>query len=65
MGMVVVAALAANAAGGPPVVNDHRSLPGQLARHLRQTIYSILGPAVDDRDVLALDKSDLFQALAE
>jgi hypothetical protein len=45
--------------------DDHGGLLGQLARHLRQTIDSIFRPAVDDRDVLALDKSDLFQALAE
>src|SRR4029453_15340143 len=40
-------------------------LPGQLARHLRQAFDSTFGPAVDDRDVLTLDESDLFQALAE
>src|SRR5262245_2164759 len=64
MGIVVVAALAATAAG-PSAGDDHGSLPGQLARHLRQTIDSTFGPAVDDRDVLTLDESDLFQALAE
>src|SRR5262249_32756651 len=64
MGIVVVAALAATAAG-PSAGDDHGSLPGQLARHLRQTIDSTFGPAVADRDVLTLDESDLFQALAE
>ena len=36
--------------------DDHGSLPGQLARHIGQTIDSIFGPAVNDRDVLALDE---------
>ena len=45
--------------------DNDRSLPGQLARYLRQTIDSIFGPAVKDRDVLALNESDFFQPLAE
>src|SRR5262245_53731038 len=40
--------------------DDHGRLVGQLARHVRQTIDTVFCPAIDDRDVLALDKSDLF-----
>src|SRR5262245_29396208 len=33
----------------------------QLGRKLRQPIVLILGPAIDDRDILAFDKTDLLQ----
>jgi hypothetical protein len=45
--------------------NDHGRLLGQLACHVRQTIDTVFRPAVDNHDVLALDNSDLFEALAE
>ena len=65
MGIVVVAALAANAAAGLPA-DDHGDLPAnQIGRQLRQPIELILGPAVFDRHVLALDIAGLLQALAE
>jgi hypothetical protein len=37
----------------------------KIGRQLRQSIKLILGPAVDDRYVLALDITSLFQALAK
>ena len=65
MGIVVVAALAANAAmlhrGG-----DHGDLPAnQIGRQRRQPIELILGPAVFDRHVLALDIAGVFEALTK
>jgi hypothetical protein len=45
--------------------NNHGRLLGQLACHVRQTIDPVFRPAVDDRDVLAFNNSDLFEALAE
>ena len=45
---------------------DHSDLPAnQIGRQLRQSIELILGPAVHDRHVLALDIAGLFQALAK
>src|SRR5262245_36670546 len=46
--------------------SDHGNLSAnQIGRQLRQSIKLVLGPAVDDRDVLALDITGLFQALAK
>jgi hypothetical protein len=45
--------------------DNYGGLVGQLARHVRQMIDSVFCPAVDDRDVSALNKSDLFEALTE
>ena len=64
IGIVVVAALAANAAArergdhGDPSAN-------QFGRQLRQPIESASGPAVFDRYVLALDVAGFFEALAK
>ena len=66
MGIVVVAALAASAAGGTAGRGDHGDLPAnQIGRQRRQSIELIVGPAILDRHVLALDKAGLLQALAE
>ena len=65
MGIVVVAALAASAAGVADG-GDHGDLPAnQIGRQRRQPIELIFGPAVFDRHVLALDIAGLLQALAE
>ena len=65
MGIVVVAALAANA-GASAGRGDHGDLPAnQIGRQRRQSIELILGPAVYDRHVLALDIAGLLQALAK
>jgi hypothetical protein len=58
IGIVGVAALAANAGTEPPVATI-------MATCRRQSLELILGPAVFDRDVLAFDKADVFEALAE
>ena len=66
MGIVVVAALAANADGVTSGRDDHGDLSAnQFGRQRRQPIELILGPAVFDRHVLALDIAGLLQALAE
>ena len=65
MGIVVVAAFAANAAGAS-AGDDYRNLSAsQFGRQRRQPIDLIFGPAVMDRYVLALDIAGLFQALAK
>ena len=56
MGIVAVAALAASAADGASASDDHGDpSANQIGRQLRQSIELILGPAVFDRHVLALD----------
>ena len=66
MGIVVVAALAANAETAPPRRRDHGDpSANQFGRQRRQPIDLTFGPAVFDRDVLALDIADLLEALAE
>ena len=66
IGIVVVAALAANAEAGPAGRGDHGDLPAnQFGRQRRQPIGLILGPAVFDRHVLALDIAGVLQALAK
>ena len=65
MGIVVVAALAANAAGTAGR-DDHGDLSAnQIGCQRRQSIELILGPAVFDRHVLALDIAGVLQALAK
>src|SRR5262249_6291493 len=45
---------------------DHGNLAAnEIGGKLRQSIKLILGPAVDDRYILALDITSLFQALAQ
>jgi len=64
MGIVVVAALAANS--GTSGRGDHRDLPAnQFGRQRRQPLHLVLSPAVFDRDVLALDVAGLLEALTE
>ncbi len=66
MGIVVVAALAANADSGTSGRGDHGDLSAnQFGRQLRQPIDLIVGPAVFDRHVLALDIAGLLEALAK
>ena len=61
MGIVVVAALAANAAA-LGACDDHRHLPAnQLGRHRRQLILLILRPAVFDCDVSPSTKPTSFR----
>ena len=65
MGIVVVAALAANVAGGS-CCGDHGDFSvNQVGRQLRQAIHLILGPAVYDRRVLALEEARFSEAQAE
>ena len=65
MGMVVVAALAANAAEGPAASDDYDLSANQFGRQRRQPIVLTLRPAVFDRNVLALDIAGLLQALSK
>jgi hypothetical protein len=45
---------------------DHgNSAPSEVGRQLWQSIGSIIGPAIFDRHVLAIDKARLLQALVE
>ena len=61
MGMVAVAALAANAEGAPPLVTDHGDPPtNQIGGHRWQSIELILSEAVFDRHVFALDVADVL-----
>ena len=64
MGIVVVAAFAANTARSGR--GDHGDLSAnQVGRQRRQPIHLTLRPAVFDRHVLALDIAGVFEALAE
>ena len=65
IGIVVVAALAASAEDDRRSQHHGDLAADQFGRQLRQSIDLILGPAVFDRDVLALDIAGLLQALAE
>src|SRR5262249_9881630 len=68
MGIVVVAALAANATAGPPLVvigDQPNPSANQLGRQRRQPVHLILGPAVFDRHILALDIAGVFEAPAK
>ena len=63
IGIVVVAALAAVRCRPR---DDHGHLTAdQIGRQRRQSIVLALGPAVFDRDVLALDIAGFVQALPE
>ena len=62
----MVAALAAKRRSGAADRDDHGDLSAnQIGRQRRQPIDLILGPAVFDRHVLALDIAGLLQALAK
>jgi hypothetical protein len=61
MGIVVVAAWAASAAGVLPGV----ATTDQIGRHSRQSIVLAVRPAIFDRHVLSIDIPHLAQALAE
>src|SRR5262245_16091084 len=64
MGTVVVAALAARAAGVLPTIRGY--LPAKKVRdQKRQSVSLTLGRAVFDQDVLALDIASLLHALVE
>ena len=65
MGIVVVAALAASAAGVSGRGDHGDPSANQIGRQRRQPIDLILGPAVFDRHVLALDIAGVLQALAK
>src|SRR5262249_24422945 len=65
MGIVVVAALAANGAVGPPPVVIGDLSANQFSRQLRQPIDLILGPAVFNHHVLALDIAGVFETLVK
>ena len=65
IGIVVVAALAANAECGRQPRRSRRPAANQFGRQRRQPIALILGPAVFDRHVLAFDIAGLLQALAK
>ena len=65
MGIVVVAALAANAAEAAGRGDHGDPSANQIGRQRRQPIDLILGPAVFDRHVLALDIAGVLQALAK
>ena len=65
IGIVAAAALAANVET-LSTSGDHRDLSAnEFGRQLRQSIELIVGEAVDDRHVLALDIVGFFQALAK
>ena len=52
--------------GGGDACNDHCDLSAnQFGRQHRETIALIVGPAILDGHILALDKARVFQALAE
>ena len=66
MGIVVVAALAANADSETSGRDDHGdAAANQFGRQRRQPIDLIVGPAVFDRHVLALDIAASLEALAK
>ena len=65
IGIVVVAALAANAAGSPPLVDDDRYMSAnQIGRHFRQPIVLTFRPTEFDRQVATLDVAHFPQAFA-
>jgi hypothetical protein len=63
--MVVVAAFAASTAGGAAARITLTRRWTKVCRQCGQPINLILGPAVDDRHVLALDIACLLEALAK
>ena len=65
IGMVVVAAFAASAAGGAGRGNHGHLTANQIGRQRRQSIVLVLRPAIFDRHVPALDIAGFAQALAE
>ena len=66
IGIVVVAALAANTTEGPPLTDDHGDpLAYYVGGERRQPFELIMGEAVFDRHILALDIACVAQTLAE
>ena len=65
IGIVVVAAFAAGAAGVPDRDNHGHLTANQIGRQCRQSVVLILRPAIFDRYVLAFDIAGFSQALAE
>ena len=65
IGMVVVAALAAIAAGVASRDDDGHPPADQIGCQVRQPVVLSVRPAVFDRDVMALDKAGLAQTFAE
>src|SRR5262245_43621479 len=65
MGMVVVAAFAAIAAGVLVGGNHAHLTTNEFARQCRQSIVLALCPVVFDRDVAPLDVTRFIEALAE
>ncbi len=65
MGIVAVASLAANAAGGDAVDNHGNTPANQIGRKLRQSIELTVSPAKFERNVLAFDISGLLKTLAK
>ena len=65
IGMVVVAAFAASAAGRPVCDNHGHLTTNEIGRQRRQSIVLTVRPAVLDRHILSVDKSSLFQAASE
>src|SRR5262245_6558784 len=66
MGIVAVAAFAANAEAVPTNRGDHGDLSAhQVSCQCRQPFNLILGPAILDRNILALDIARFIKALAK
>ena len=65
IGIVVVAAFAASAAGTVACGNHGHLTTNQIGRQRRQSIVLALRPAILDRHVLTLDIAGFLQALAE
>src|SRR5262245_12799832 len=64
--IVLVVALAADAAASPPRRDNHvDASTHQVSPKCRQPVESVLSPAVFDRDILGLDKAGIFEALAK
>lgn len=63
IGIVVVAAFAANEDGGPDVTIT--ATAHQVHRQRRQTVIVIFGPSVCDPHVLAIDITGLLKALSK
>jgi hypothetical protein len=65
IGIAEVAVLAASTAAVPRATHHGQLTANQIGRQRRQPIDLILGPAVFDRYVLALDVANLLEALAK
>ena len=65
MGIVLVACLAARAAGVPPRHDDVNLQGNQFGRKSREPLELSLGIPVFDHDVAALDITEVTQSLTE